>query len=73
VSAPAVFREAADKPGFSTALAEMLATELAAGEQLRTIPGESVHAHEKDLAFARTPTASIAKPWRASAKHWEAT
>ena len=32
----------ADKAWLSTALAEMLTTELAAGEQLRTVPGENV-------------------------------
>src|SRR4030095_3007880 len=36
----------------STALAEMLATELAAGEQLRTIPGENVARMKSDLALA---------------------
>jgi tetratricopeptide (TPR) repeat protein/tRNA A-37 threonylcarbamoyl transferase component Bud32 len=36
----------------STALAEMLTTELAAGEQLRTIPGENVARMKSDLALA---------------------
>jgi len=48
------FRSLSGKPAeawLSTALAEMLATELAAGEQLRTIPGESVTRMKKDLAL----------------------
>jgi tetratricopeptide (TPR) repeat protein/tRNA A-37 threonylcarbamoyl transferase component Bud32 len=36
----------------STALAEMLTTELAAGEQLRTIPGENIARMKSDLALA---------------------
>jgi tetratricopeptide (TPR) repeat protein/tRNA A-37 threonylcarbamoyl transferase component Bud32 len=36
----------------STALAEMLTTELAAGEQLRTIPGENVARMKSDLDLA---------------------
>jgi serine/threonine protein kinase/tetratricopeptide (TPR) repeat protein len=36
----------------STALAEMLTTELAAGEQLRTIPGENVARMKSDLQLA---------------------
>jgi len=36
----------------STALAEMLTTELAAGEQLRTIPGENVARMKSDLELA---------------------
>ena len=35
----------------STALAEMLTTELAAGEQLRTIPGENVARMKRDLSL----------------------
>jgi DNA-binding winged helix-turn-helix (wHTH) protein/tetratricopeptide (TPR) repeat protein len=41
---------------FSTALAEMLTTELAAGEQLRTISGESVARARNDLSLADTDT-----------------
>src|SRR5262245_54236966 len=36
----------------STALSEMLTTELAAGEQLRTIPGENVARMKNDLSLA---------------------
>jgi eukaryotic-like serine/threonine-protein kinase len=38
----------------STALAEMLTTELAAGEQLRTVPGESVARMKTNLALPET-------------------
>jgi eukaryotic-like serine/threonine-protein kinase len=41
----------ADNAWLSTALAEMLTTELAAGEQLRTIPGENVARMKKDLSL----------------------
>ena len=40
----------------STALAEMLTTELAAGEQLRTIPGENVARMKSDLQLADADT-----------------
>ena len=40
-----------DDAWLSTALAEMLTTELAAGEQLRTIPGENVARMKKDLSL----------------------
>ena len=40
----------------STALAEMLTTELAAGEQLRTIPGENVARMKSDLDLADADT-----------------
>jgi eukaryotic-like serine/threonine-protein kinase len=41
-----------DEAWISTALAEMLSTELAAGEQVRTIPGENVARMKADLALA---------------------
>jgi serine/threonine protein kinase/tetratricopeptide (TPR) repeat protein len=41
----------ADQAWLSTALAETLTTELAAGEQLRTIPGESVARTKIDLSL----------------------
>jgi DNA-binding winged helix-turn-helix (wHTH) protein/tetratricopeptide (TPR) repeat protein len=40
-----------EKIWLSTALAEMLTTELAAGEQLRTVPGESVARMKVDLSL----------------------
>jgi serine/threonine protein kinase/Tfp pilus assembly protein PilF/TolB-like protein len=40
-----------DEGWLSTALSEMLTTELAAGEQLRTIPGENVAQMKVDLAL----------------------
>ena len=43
-----------DADWLSTALAEMLTTELAAGERLRTIPGETVTRMKTDLALADT-------------------
>jgi eukaryotic-like serine/threonine-protein kinase len=45
-----------DTAWFSTALAEMLTTELAAGEQLRTISGENVARAKNDLSLADTDT-----------------
>lgn len=48
------FRNLAAKPEdawLSTALSEMLTTELAAGEQLRTIPGENVSRMKNDLTL----------------------
>jgi serine/threonine protein kinase/Tfp pilus assembly protein PilF len=48
------FRNLSGKPDnawLSTALSEMLTTELAAGEQLRTIPGENVTRMKSDLAL----------------------
>jgi len=48
------FRNVSGRPDaawLSTAFAEMLATELAAGEQLRTIPGENVARMKDDLAL----------------------
>jgi tetratricopeptide (TPR) repeat protein len=44
----------ADRAWLSTALAEALATELAAGERLRTIPGENVSRLKSDLGLADT-------------------
>jgi tetratricopeptide (TPR) repeat protein/TolB-like protein len=41
-----------DEAWISTALAEMLSTELAAGEQVRTIPGENVARMKFDLSLA---------------------
>jgi tetratricopeptide (TPR) repeat protein/TolB-like protein len=41
-----------DTAWLSTALAEMLAAELAAGDSLRTIPGENVQRMKTDLALA---------------------
>ena len=41
-----------DTAWISTALSEMLTTELGAGEQLRTIPGEAVAQMKTDLALA---------------------
>jgi len=49
------FRNLSGKPDdawLSTALSEMLTTELAAGEQLRTVPGESVARMKSDLSLA---------------------
>ena len=49
------FKDLARRPGsawLSTALSEMLTTELAAGEKLRTIPGENVARMKADLALA---------------------
>jgi tetratricopeptide (TPR) repeat protein len=43
-----------DKAWISTALAEMLSTELAAGEQMRTIPGENVARMKHDLSLQDT-------------------
>jgi len=68
---PESFGEARRSLAFDRS-AEMLATELAAGEQLRTIPGESVTRMKKDLALPDADS-FIAKPWRASANIWEAT
>jgi serine/threonine protein kinase/tetratricopeptide (TPR) repeat protein len=51
------FRNLAGKPEgdwVSTALAEMISTELAAGQQLRIIPGESVAHMKLDLALPST-------------------
>lgn len=48
------FRNVSGRPAaawMSTALAEMLTTELAAGEQLRTIPGENIARMKSDLAL----------------------
>ena len=42
----------AEEAWISTALAEMLSTELAAGEQLRTVPGENVTRMKIDLNLA---------------------
>src|SRR5581483_8771802 len=41
-----------DDAWLSTALSEMLTTELAAGEQLRTVPGENVARMKSDLSLA---------------------
>lgn len=49
------FKNLSGKPDgawISTALAEMLSTELAAGEQVRTIPGENIARMKVDLALA---------------------
>ncbi len=43
-----------DTTWLSTALSEMLATELAAGEKLRTVPGETVARMKIDLGLADT-------------------
>jgi eukaryotic-like serine/threonine-protein kinase len=45
-----------DAQWLSTALAEMLTTELAAGERLRTIPGENVTRMKTELALADADT-----------------
>jgi tetratricopeptide (TPR) repeat protein/TolB-like protein len=48
------FRNLSGKPDeawLSTALSEMLTTELAAGEQLRTVPGENVARMKSDLSL----------------------
>ena len=45
-----------DAAWLSTAFSEMLTTELAAGEQLRTIPGENVARMKMDLALADADT-----------------
>jgi len=45
-----------DTAWLSTALAEMLTTELSAGEQLRTISGENVARAKSDLSLADTDT-----------------
>jgi len=49
------FKNLSDRPDtawISTALSEMLTTELAAGDQLRTIPGETVARMKTDLALS---------------------
>jgi serine/threonine protein kinase/Tfp pilus assembly protein PilF len=46
----------ADAAWLSTALSEMLTTELAAGERLRTIPGETVTRAKLDLSLADSDT-----------------
>jgi eukaryotic-like serine/threonine-protein kinase len=43
-----------DEAWLSTALSEMLTTELAAGEKLRTIPGEDIAQTKKDLSIPET-------------------
>ncbi len=43
-----------DEAWLSTALSEMLTTELAAGEKLRTIPGEDIAHTKKDLSIPDT-------------------
>jgi serine/threonine protein kinase/tetratricopeptide (TPR) repeat protein len=43
----------------STALSEMLATELSAGEKLRIIPAENVTRMERDLSLTETDTLAI--------------
>ena len=51
------FKNLAGKPDeawLSTALSEMLTTELAAGEKLRTIPGEDIARTKKDLSIPDT-------------------
>jgi serine/threonine protein kinase/tetratricopeptide (TPR) repeat protein len=51
------FKNLAGKPDeawLSTALSEMLTTELAAGEKLRTIPGEDIAHTKKDLSIPDT-------------------
>jgi eukaryotic-like serine/threonine-protein kinase len=48
----------ADTAWLSTALAEMLNTELAAGEKLRTIPGENVALMRSDLSLAEAESYS---------------
>jgi tetratricopeptide (TPR) repeat protein len=45
-----------EKAWLSTAFSEMLTTELAAGERLRTVPGESVSRTKIDLALAESET-----------------
>ena len=45
-----------DEAWISTALSEMLTTELAAGEQLRTVPGESVAQMKVDLSLNEADT-----------------
>lgn len=49
-----------DTKWVSTALSEMLATELAAGEKLRTVPGETVARMKIDLGFPDTENLSPA-------------
>jgi eukaryotic-like serine/threonine-protein kinase len=46
----------ADSAWLSTALSEMLTTELAAGERLRTIPGETVTRAKLDLSLSDSDT-----------------
>lgn len=48
----------AEQAWLSTAIAEMLTTELAAGEQLRTIPGESVAQMKVNLSLPDTDSFS---------------
>jgi len=51
------FKNLAGKPDqawLSTALSEMLTTELAAGEKLRTIPGEAIAHTKEDLSIPET-------------------
>ncbi len=45
-----------DQNWLSTAISELLTTELAAGEQLRTVPGESVARVKLDLGVAESET-----------------
>ncbi|HMI50369.1 MAG TPA: tetratricopeptide repeat protein [Candidatus Saccharimonadales bacterium] len=45
-----------DSAWLSTALSEMLTTELAAGERLRTIPGETISRAKLDLSLSDTDT-----------------
>jgi tetratricopeptide (TPR) repeat protein len=47
-----------DAAWLSTALSEMMATEMAAGEQLRVVPGENVARAKNDLALAETDSLS---------------
>lgn len=46
----------ADTAWLSTALSEMLTTELAAGERLRTVPGETVSRAKSDLSLSDADT-----------------
>ena len=61
-----------DEAWISTALAEMLSTELAAGEQVRTIPGENIARMKVDLSWPM-PTASARTRWRKFAIIWAPT
>jgi tetratricopeptide (TPR) repeat protein/TolB-like protein/tRNA A-37 threonylcarbamoyl transferase component Bud32 len=57
------FRNLSGKPDagwLSTALSELLTTELAAGEQLRTVPGENVARMKADLSLPDTDSLSQA-------------
>ena len=52
-----------DTAWVSTALSEMLAAELAAGEKLRTVPGENVARMKMDLGLPDTESLATQSAW----------